>query len=197
METLVQSKTKGWVCSFAMHLKLKLHKCTPSLARTNNCEGENWAYFVSWFYPTKIVNVKCGLITEKFCQYEVSSDHSCQVSVNPPRYWAAPTRLHPVSIYMLQDCSILCIMQCTRAFAVQGSHISFDCRSGLWEDCGEEYKSAYYNIQGCTFQGTICDVQLDAVQIACICANVQTLHCKVCLRWICSVPLKCSSSVRS
>ena len=93
METLVQSKTnKGWVCSFAM--KLKLHKCTPSLARTNNCEGENWAYFVSWFYPTKIVNVKCGLRTEKFCKYEVSSDHSCQVSVNPPRYWAAPTRLH-------------------------------------------------------------------------------------------------------
>ena len=62
---------------------------------------------------------------------------------------------------------------------MQGSHISFDCRSGLWEDCAEEYKSAYYNIQGCTFQGTICDVQLDAVQIACICANVQTLQCAI------------------
>ena len=40
------------------------------------------------------IRQKCGLRTEKFCQYEVSSDHSCQVSVNPPRYWAAPTRLH-------------------------------------------------------------------------------------------------------
>ena len=92
METLVQSKTnKGWVCSFAMDLKLKLHKCTPSLARTNNCEGENWAFFFFLILSDKNSR-ECGL--RKFCQYEVSSDHSCQVSVNPPRYWAAPTRLH-------------------------------------------------------------------------------------------------------
>ena len=194
METLVQSKTnKGGVCSFEMHLKLKLHKWTPSLARTNNCEGENWAYFVSWFYPTKIVNVKCGLRTEKFCKYEVSSDHSCQVSVNPPRYWAAPTRLHlPREHLHVRTAAFSALCNAREHCAVQGSHISFDCRSGLWEDCAEEYKSAHYNIQGCTFQYAMCSWLLFKLR-----AHVQTLHCKVCLRWICSVPLKCSSSVRS
>ena len=186
METLVQSKTnKGGVCSFEMHLKLKLHKCTPSLARTNNCEGENWAYFVSWFYPTKIVNVKCGLRTEKFCQYEVSSDHSCQVSVNPPRYWAAPTRLH-----LPREHLHVTGLQHSLHYAMHASIVQCRARtlaSIAGQDCGRIvqrstrvhttiYKDALFNVRFAVGCCSICVQMWKLCTAKCVCDGFAVCH---------------------